>query len=292
MRRKTLIIESMSRRSLSRSPERSSILVLAIWIMVFFSILAAGVYRIIATQVSIVRAVEERVICPNLAQAACYYARLENDSDQTAYDSLGELLAERELNLGHGKAVYTQIDEESKLNLNTCSEDSLARLPEMNINLAKKVLASELFPFELIEELLLVEGITPEIYAEIKDFITVFSNNKININTASAEVLIAVGMDEGLTGLIVEYRAGPDAKDGTGDDRVFETVPEVIDELRAYGSLSGVQEALLLSLESQGLLTVESKNFELKINTQILGKNALKYDIILDKDWIKQWREF
>jgi len=260
--------------------------------MVFFSILSAGVYRIISAQVSIVRAVEERVICPYLARAACHYARLENKIDETGYDTLAELLTERQLVLGHGKAVYTEVDEEGKININTCSEENLARLPEMNIGLAKKITASALFPFGLTEELLLVDGITPEIYVELKDFITVCSDGKVNINTAPAEVLIALGIDEGLTSLIVDYRSGPDTKDGTEDDRAFKSVPAVIDDLRTYGSLSGAQEALLLSLESQGLLIVESKNFNLKINTQILGKNALKYDIILDKDWIKQWREF
>ena len=46
--------------------------------------------------------------------------------------------------------------------------------------------------FSCIEELLLVDGVTPEIYNSIKDYVTVYGNGQLNINTASERVLRAI----------------------------------------------------------------------------------------------------
>jgi general secretion pathway protein K len=46
--------------------------------------------------------------------------------------------------------------------------------------------------FSAVEELLLVDGVTPEIYNSIKDYVTVHGDGQININTASERVLCAI----------------------------------------------------------------------------------------------------
>lgn len=48
--------------------------------------------------------------------------------------------------------------------------------------------------FSCVEELLLVDGVTPEVYNSIKDHVTVYGNKegKVNINTASERVLRAI----------------------------------------------------------------------------------------------------
>ncbi|MBL7156750.1 MAG: general secretion pathway protein GspK [Candidatus Omnitrophica bacterium] len=89
--------------------------------------------------------------------------------------------------------------------------------------------------FELVEELLLVKGITREIFNEIKDNVTVYTEGKININTASREVLNAILNDEGdaypnLADKIIHYRRGFDGKETTKDDRPIKdlgTIPNV-----------------------------------------------------------------
>ena len=60
--------------------------------------------------------------------------------------------------------------------------------------------------FDCIEELMLVKGMTPEIFDKIKDNITVHGNGKINANTASVEVLKAVIDDDSTVDKIVNCR--------------------------------------------------------------------------------------
>lgn len=267
---------------------------LSIWILVFFSILTTAVYRIIATQLKLSRVLEERAVCPYLAKAACLYAWAEKKNDKTSYDSLAKLNQLRQRTMGNVKFTYTQVDEESKININTASSEILARLPGLSLELAQKIQASPLRPFTLKEELLFIEGLTEKEFAEFKDFITVYGNGSVNINTAPEQVFVALGMDENLAQGIVGFRNGNDGKQGTEDDQVFESSAEIVDKLRSALSFSGDEEAALVALISQNLLTVSSKNLLLEVQTQILNKAAIRYLITMeaDKGKIKQWKEY
>ncbi len=91
-------------------------------------------------------------------------------------------------------------------------------------------------PFDSIQELLLVRGMTSEIYSKIKNFVTVFPKDApqlvVNINTASEEVLMALaryysigkglaeeGDADSLGVKILAHRAGEDGQIMTEDDR-------------------------------------------------------------------------
>ncbi len=96
--------------------------------------------------------------------------------------------------------------------------------------------------FEVIEELILVKGITPEIFygskdkkgkvsPGLKDFLTVYTDGGVNINTASERVLSALfgpGSEE-LAQKIAAYRRGRDGTVGTTDDRWFSIGPYVLE---------------------------------------------------------------
>jgi general secretion pathway protein K len=49
-------------------------------------------------------------------------------------------------------------------------------------------------PFESVEELALVKGVTPQIFQKIRDHLTIYGSGKINVNFASREVLCHVPM--------------------------------------------------------------------------------------------------
>ena len=49
-------------------------------------------------------------------------------------------------------------------------------------------------PFETIEELTLVRGITPEIFELLREHLTIYGSGKINVNFAPKEVLLYVTM--------------------------------------------------------------------------------------------------
>ena len=189
------------------------------------------------------------------------------------------------------KFTYILVDEESKININTASNDIISRLPGFDIGLANKLVTSSLRPFHLKEEILLVEGVTEKIFDDCKDYITVYTDGSVNINTASVPVMAALGMDDSLISLIESFRKGPDSQEATEDDGIFENTGEIINKLYTFAELSGEQESILVSLISQGLLSTSSKNFTLKVDTEIMGKVGMRYNIVMDKDRVKAWSE-
>ncbi len=62
-------------------------------------------------------------------------------------------------------------------------------------------------PFETIEELALVRGVTPEIFELLREHLTIYGTGKININFAPKEVLLYVPMvTQEVAEAIVEFR--------------------------------------------------------------------------------------
>ena len=117
--------------------------------------------------------------------------------------------------------------------------------------------------FKTIEELLLVKGITKGLYDKIADYITIFGEGGININTAREEALNAVfgiGYPE-LAAKIVDYRRGVDGKIGTDDDRHF------------------TKGAFIIERGSRGLVEVKDLNDE-NWYGNIFGIRAVEYERI------------
>lgn len=99
--------------------------------------------------------------------------------------------------------------------------------------------------FELIEELLLVKQVSSTIFygykdkkgktsVGLKDFVTIYTDGEVNINTASERVLSALfGPDfEELPQKIAAYRRGADGVIGTSDDRWFSIGTYIIERGR------------------------------------------------------------
>lgn len=63
-------------------------------------------------------------------------------------------------------------------------------------------------PLDTIEELLLVKGITPDVFERMRDYVTVYGDGKININYASKRVIESLSekMDPVLAQLIIDRR--------------------------------------------------------------------------------------
>ncbi len=95
--------------------------------------------------------------------------------------------------------------------------------------------------FENVEELLLVKGMTPEIFLKIKNEVTVFpvdaSRLSVNFNTASALVIqalvrsVAGGLTntelsdaDSLTKKLISYRSGSDREEFTSDDKLVSDI--------------------------------------------------------------------
>jgi general secretion pathway protein K len=179
--------------------------------------------------------------------------------------------------LGAGKFNVTITDEERKLPINQLSQDELRRLMallEVDLLDADTIVDSILDwidpndlhrlngaesdyymslnppyrakdgPLDRIEELLLVRGVTPELFegapatedeparAGLRDLLTTYSAGQININTASALVLqVITGLDETQIAAVLDRRDGQDGVPGTEDDMPYRSPAEFINSL-------------------------------------------------------------
>lgn len=154
-----------------------------------------------------------------------------------------------DLSLAAGRMSYRITDEESRLNLNRTTQDTLRRLlselgveretrdiivdsildwrdanEEYRLNGAETAYYETLTPpyrsknadFDSVEELLQVRGVTREIlYGQagspgLAEYLTVAGLGPININTASPVVLRALGFAEAEAALLIAGRPYPD----------------------------------------------------------------------------------
>lgn len=113
--------------------------------------------------------------------------------------------------------------------------------------------------FQVIEELLLIKGMSPEIFSKIKDIITIYGEDKVNINTASFTTLYGLGLSKDLAERIIEFRQGSDGETGTEDDKIFKT----IGELKSIGPLFRGESNQIDQLISLNMLTVRSDVFRI-----------------------------
>lgn len=222
-------------------------------------------------------------------------------------------------------ARYGLTDEERRLNLNTAPAEVLARLLEhvgglterealdagaaiedwRDADDTQRASGAEDFyygslssaydckdaPFEHVEELLLVRGISPEVYRRLEPYVTVHGSGYVNLNTASAEVLRALGMsDEGVSGFMA-FRAGEDAQEQTGDDRQLAGVVGLEGELQAFVPKEDL--AVLATLVQEKLLTSRSKAFRFRIDAEHgTPKSHVQAMCVMDRDGtVQQWSE-
>ena len=92
-------------------------------------------------------------------------------------------------------------------------------------------------PLDTLSELLMIKGITDEVYGKISKYLTIYSNGMININTVGKEVLMCLdeGIDEATTEAIIEYRMETpferkeELKDVMNNDEVYKNISLIID---------------------------------------------------------------
>lgn len=277
--------------------KKASILVAALWVLIILSTLGVALGSYILTQVKFSRSYLGKTVLYPLAKAACFDAFLERAQDSTPeYDTLKELSKERDASFNNNTGyIYYLEDESAKININLATKQMLEKLPGLDEDLAQDIVNSGRRPFRLKEELLLIEDITEDTFKKIKDYITVYGEGKVNINTAPGPVLYALGMDEDLINIIMEYRKeyiGADEKKGTDDDGVFTSVALILAELKKFESfLSLSQEQQILA--AKDTLSVKSEYFNVKVTTKIKAKKQDRVSILIytGKDRILSWVE-
>jgi general secretion pathway protein K len=230
----------------------------------------------------------------------------------------------REDEQGNVTVRYGLLDEERKININTAPKDVLLALPDATEELVDSIVdwldkdsgtgrqgaekdyyadqdpayPSKDGPMEALEEMMMIKGMTPEIMKKWKPYLTVYGDGRININTASADVLKVAGLNEDLIEKIMAFRSGIDEKLGTEDDGVFKDEGGIARTLFEAEPLNSNDTGLLINLVSKGVLGVKSKHFWIQSNGRIAGsgKNAKTISAIVehiqaDEFKIKYWQE-
>jgi len=173
------------------------------------------------------------------------------------------------------------VDEESKLNINRFAIPELTRLFQIVLKIedtdAKELAAAVIdwrdkdsglsipmgsaedfhykgmshpyeakdAPFESLDEVLLVKDMTTKKLELLKDYITIYGEDKVNINTASKPVLLALGLGLDMTNKIIFFRSGDDGVEGTDDDNIFVSESQVVPKLTQMYSLNEVKKEWL-----------------------------------------------
>lgn len=201
---------------------------------------------------------------------------------------------------------YGIVDEERKINLNTAGFDVMKRLFKEALGMDDMEAQTLAFcvmdwrdadsfsqatgaednyyqglthpydckdaPLDIIDELLLVRGVTATIYEELNNHATVYGDGSVNINTAPKAVLLALGLHERLVTKILSYRRGEDSADGTADDNFFQDKAAIAGQLSQNASLDAEETAQLSNAAAQNLLGVSSRYFRIYAHARHKGK--------------------
>jgi DNA uptake protein ComE-like DNA-binding protein len=299
----------MIRQLLYPAHNRASILIVSLWALATLSILSIALAGFVFGQIKFSNYFIRQTMSLPMARAASLRVAQDRKKDSTPeYDSFNELTGENTQLLCDGTSYKYYLSEKKSLegedqfidqgaliNINLVSSEVLKLLPGLDEDLAKKITESARRPFKRKEEVLLVEGMDKEIYNQFKDFITVLGMGKININTASSQVLSALGLDDELVNIILGYRKeylGPDREEGTEDDGAFTSPASISSDLKKFSDLSLRQEQDLLSL--MNTLDVKSEYLRLCVIPQVKGKDGVRYVIVIhpSEDKIISWSEY
>lgn len=233
---------------------------------------------------------------------------LLNNPKELTQINLGHDIAGVGYLLEDGKTLrWGVVDEESKLNLNKTDELTLTNLltDVLGLNdqdaskLARSLLdwringESELVGFysedyypnlqypypkksanyETLDEILLVKGVDKQIYDKIINYVTIYGSGAVNVNTASKEVLEALGMTDALVEKILTVRRGRDQVDATSDDQVFLKPYEIAVDVNGVVPLTLDESRLIDALNAKGLLGTNSFYYTIEATGTLAGRS-------------------
>ncbi len=219
-------------------------------------------------------------------------------------------------------------DEEGKININTASMDVIQRLFEDVLSLGqdeargfaeaivdwREIGKMQLtgfysddyyqrleFPyepknsvFESFDEILFVKGFNASVLKRLLPFITVFGDGRVNINTASKPVLMAIGFSDIVAQKILVVRAGFDGVEATADDHVFSKTYDISSGMKAFVEMKNEEMRQIDRVNKRRL--IKTKSFLYRIISQGYfpeGKQVLVSEVVYDLalNRIEYWSE-
>lgn len=295
------------------SQKKASILIICLWAIMILSLLGMGLAGLAFQEIKFTKAYQRLRLSLPVARAALKTVFYLEEGDATpAFDTFDELARENQQILceniyykycfadkKYSADSFELVDESALINLNTASRDVLKRLPGLNEELADKIINSGMRPFASVNEVLLVEDMTKEKFVSFKDLVTVYGQGKININTASKPVFLALGLDEEVVDAILRFRRvhkieNPDPRYSDVDlGYGFSSTALILEDLRNFTFLGLRQEQDILSLLA--ILDVKSEYLRFNVKPVFGNKEeGLRYSIIIHPATKKvfSWKEY
>ncbi len=229
-----------------------------------------------------------------------------------------------------GLTLYGACDEAGKINVNKATPDMLKNLfmaadPLLGKNTAEEIAdavadwrdtddnktahgaesqayaalskpyAPRNGPMQSVEELKLILGMTPELYEKIRPYVTVYTDGKINFNTAPKLTLMGLGLSDALADRVIEFRKGADQMPGTQDDEVFQEPAQISAAMSAKVAFSSEEFAQMANALAIGVASVKSEVFEVRalgtLNYQSRSTDTWITCVIKRDGTILSWKE-
>jgi len=149
--------------------------------------------------------------------------------------------------------------------------------------------------FELLDEMLLLKGMTPAVYEQLIPYVTIYGNGLVNINTAPRPVLLALGLSEDLVSKILYVRRGADGEEATGDDFVFSAPYNIVVHLKRFADVSQAEADQIDKLNFETRLATFSDFYMIQSSAElpISGEKKAIRCVFNRKDGrIEYWREY
>ncbi len=295
---------------MERLTKSGSILLLSLWVLALMGLIAASLSFRLGLAHRLTQYSWDELRLRQAAKTAVVLFAVDWKRDRASYAAFNQAWRASE-------RVEAAEDESGKINVNTAPREVLERLFVQHSEVVPAILAwrtpgtartSASDPYEpmgytarhgafqTLEELLLVNGMTPSIYSEVHEALTVYSAGPVNINTASASVLEALGLPASLAAKILTFRRGPDDLEGTRDDGIFTSVASIIPRLKEKMFLSTEDQKVLRQFVSQNRFTVQAESFRLQIVARLPDSRLEgRYAVVTSARFpgrILYWREF
>ena len=276
--------------------ERGSILIVVLWAVIFFSLVAVTLGVKAREQIhSLERFVRSARLKPLAYSGLSYVVGCFGQKD---------CQPSSELALPHGKFSLAITDEQSKINLNTASEKVLTALcsssEEVGKDRAQELAKSTVVwrqrkeefaefghklsangaGFGSVEEWMVVPGMTEKLWTKIKNSLTVYGPGRTNMNTVSEETMILLGISPSLAKRITDTRAelmgdGPFKK----DKKAFTDLGDLTQKV----GVSSEENAQLQNLLELWGFDTETLRIQSTASSPSTGPAASTLECVLDK---------
>jgi len=262
--------------------EKGSVLLLAIWVLALLGFVAASLSFRQSMTLKLAEYPWDELRMREIARTAvCVGAVAWRKQTGASLDLKDQTTAD-------GSFTLHAEDESARVNLNKASPQSLEQLWGSHAGVVADLLRRRTArSFRSVEELLLVNGMTWDILKDIRDNITLYTSGAVNINTASAEVLTALGLDAGVVAKIIALRNGPDG--------FFMQVGEILPKLKDRFFLSDRETDSLSGILKENRLTTRSEACRFRILVRLKDGSARRYSVVTptagSSDHPLLWRE-